>query len=66
LSRGAFLLARDSRHIARPEGLVPWLHRNTGFRGAKPMTKFYSLIAAAAVFMPFAFATATQAAQIVA
>jgi len=30
------------------------------------MTKFYSLIAAAAVFMTFAFATASQAAQIVA
>ena len=30
------------------------------------MTKFYSLIAAAALFMPFAFATVSQAAQIVA
>jgi hypothetical protein len=30
------------------------------------MTKFYSLIAAAAVFAPVAFATFSQAAQIVA
>lgn len=30
------------------------------------MTKFYSLIAAAAIFIPFAFAAMNQAAQIVA
>jgi hypothetical protein len=32
----------------------------------QPMTKIYSLIAAAAVFVPMAFATLAQAAQIVA
>lgn len=30
------------------------------------MTKFYTLVAALAVFAPFAFATLTQAAQMVA
>jgi hypothetical protein len=30
------------------------------------MTKFYSLIAACAVFVPFAISTMTQAAQIIA
>lgn len=30
------------------------------------MTKFYSLIAACCVMMPFAFATMTQAAQVMA
>jgi hypothetical protein len=34
--------------------------------GAKPMSKFYSILAAVAVFAPMAFATMTQAAQIVA
>jgi hypothetical protein len=33
--------------------------------GARPMTKFYALIAACAVFAPLAFATLNQAALIV-
>ena len=35
-------------------------------RGARPMTKFYALIAACAVFAPMAFATLSRASQIVA
>jgi hypothetical protein len=44
------------------------LHRSddASSRGARPMTKFYALIAACAVFAPMAFATLNQAAQIVA
>jgi len=46
---------------------IPSPHRITVIRqGEIQMTKFYSLIAAAALFAPFAMSMMTQAAQIVA
>jgi len=61
--------ARDARHIRMLKDLLPSTHRIDGRfekRWSQEMTKLYCLVAALAVFAPFAFATANQAAQMVA
>jgi hypothetical protein len=60
--------ARDRRHGDIHNGLLPSLHRIDGdpSKRSKEMAKLYCLVAALAVFAPMAFATLSQAAQIVA
>jgi hypothetical protein len=55
-------------HIVQGGARLASTHRSDAAsrRGASHMTKFYSLIAAAAVFVPVALSVMTQAAQIVA
>ncbi len=60
---------RDTRHIDMAKGLLPSTHRIDGRferKWSQQMTKFYTLIAALAVFAPFAFVAMNQAAQMVA
>lgn len=60
----------DQSHSALGGALLASAHRfgdtNFGPKGASMMTKFYSLIAAAFVFVPGALAALNQAAMIVA
>src|SRR5690606_28128448 len=64
------LSARDRRHIAIANLPLPSPHGRGAHapdqRGARAMTKFYSLILAAALLAPMAWATLNQAAQMVA
>jgi hypothetical protein len=61
---------RDPRHGGAVNTPLPSLHRSEAIaphpRGATTMTKFYSLMLAAMLLAPVAFATLNQAAQMVA
>ena len=61
---------RDSRHSVQAHPLIPWDQRDDAIDQLRDrehqMTKFYCLIAAAAMFVPMVMATLNQAAMIVA
>ena len=61
---------RDTRHSVQAHPLVPWDQRDDAIDQLRDrehqMTKFYCLIAAAAMFVPMVMATLNQAAMIVA
>jgi len=65
----ARFVQRDGGHSRASALALASTHRQTRLtktdQGSTDMTKFYSLIAAAAVFMPVAMATLNQAAMIV-